>query len=431
MTRQIDLAARLDDLLEVPDRRDWLDVERRARRRRVPRGRTARLLLIAAVATAIGAPIAAALGVREGVIAIGGSSDHVPRSVHRQFDMIAHDPKDVGGPPQSWPWRGIVPSTTRRAAAFQLADGRTASIYAAGTREGEVCWSTVVTGISGNGGSCAPTSGSTRGLAAVDLTSSGGLPSILLFAAGYVRFAAATSVRIEYEDGSQQTAPVQSHWTAFEIASAHGMAGHRPTSISALAANGRVLSTQRDPFPNLLPAPKPETPTRPSIRLLQTTPVPVGGRVYLAEGTTAAGVRCTRVLRIGRSRFGGNWDGGWECGPEVGARFVGHPLTWGAGVESGFATGLGWVYYYGWVGPEVGAVRVRFQDHTSTKIRLRDRYFLYVVSRSRFTLGRRPASVVVYDHAGARIETNGLYPRRRCWYPSRDPVCKTYQVANG
>jgi hypothetical protein len=88
-----------------------------------------------------------------------------------------------------------------------------------------------------------------------------------------------------------------------------------------------------------------------------------------------------------------------------------------------FGQQAGYVYAFGWAGPPVATVEIRYQDSSVQRIPLHRRLFIYVVPRSHFAPGRRPSYLVGLNAGGRVVYRRFLYPSAHCTYPGLDPAC--------
>jgi hypothetical protein len=79
----------------------------------------------------------------------------------------------------------------------------------------------------------------------------------------------------------------------------------------------------------------------------------------------------------------------------------------------------------------VASVEIRYQDSTVQRLPLTRRFFLYVVPKNHWPIGKRPSYLIGRTPAGSVIYRRFLYPLARCAYPGPDPRCSQIIVHNG
>jgi hypothetical protein len=411
---------------------------RQIRPRRSPRRRLVVALL---VALAVAAPVAFAAA-RSHLLdfAIG---DPAPKRVRAQLDRMlepAYGPKE--GPKQWRTRKDIIPGSERLVAQMTTSTGAVARMYAVRLRGGGACW--FATGRPFGGGGCggralsrASTIGGTRGMlfAGMGKRQPGTFgQGVTLF--GPVGAHGAASIRVEYKDGEADSVPVRRGWFMYEVPLPHTHWGHEPTRIEARDASGHVLASAKDPFdlhgpkqPKLEQALEPHT-------LLAREPLGWHGasvELFFAKGSK--GSECILVRNTGSRR-----STTWLCDPAVGrdsAITIQRPavtpqpvyVAWGTFTK--FGQSEGYAYAYGWAGSPVANVEIRYQDSTVQRLPLKRGFFVYVVPRSHWTLGRRPSYVIGRTAGGRVVYRRFLYPLGHCAYPGRDPKCSQTIMQDG
>jgi hypothetical protein len=353
----------------------------------------------------------------------------------------AYGPKE--GPPQ---WRtrtDIIRGSERLVDELTTSTGAHARMYAVRLRGGGACWFT--TGIPFDGGGCG-------GRAIHDATAIGGGIG-MMFAhmgkrrpgtfgqgvtlAGPVGAHGATRMRVDYRDGSTTFVPVVRGWVMYEVPLAHTFWRHEPTRIDVLDAHGHVLATQNDPF-SLHRAAQPtiEQALEPHVLLARQALGWKGASVELLFARGSRGSGCIQARNTGRL----HWTERWLCDPAVGhdsALTILRPIptsqavyvAWGRFTQ--FGRSSGYAYAYGWAGPSVASVEIRYQDSTVQRLPFVRRFFLYVVPRRHWVLGERPSYLVARAADGRVLYERFLYPKGHCAYPGPDPACAHSTVEDG
>ena len=407
-----------------------------------PRLRGRRLAIALLVALAVGAPVAFAAA-RSHLLdfAIG---DPAPAKARAQLDRMlepAYGPKE--GPPQWRTRKDIVPGSERLVGQMTTSTGAVARMYAVKLRGGGACW--FATGLPFNGGGC--------GGRALSRTSTIGGSIGMMFAhmgkrepgtfgqgvtlSGPVGARAAVSLRVDYKDGASDSVPVKNGWFMYEVPLPHTHWGHEPIRIEALDRSGHVIAATNDPF-QLHPAklPKLEQALEPHTLLARE---PLGWHGAAVELLFAKGTNGDEFIQARNTAFL-HWTERWLCDAAVGrdsAITIQHPATtpdpvyvaWGRYAKLGPPGG--YVYAYGWAGPAVASVEIRYQDSTVQRLPLERRFFLYVVPTSHWAPGARPSYVVGRAASGRVVYRRFLYPLARCAYPVRDPRCSQTVVQSG
>ena len=406
------------------------------------RTRKRRLVVALLVVLALGAPVALAAA-RSHLLdfAIG---DPAPQKERIQLERMlppAYGPKE--GPP-AWRTRNdIISGSERLVDQITTSTGDVARMYAVSLRGGGACW--FATGAPFSVGGC--------GGASIHRTSAIGGTFGIMFAglgkreqgtfgqgvtlAGPVGARGAVSIRVHYKDGTADTVTVVHGWLMYEVPLRHTQWGHEPTSVEALDAAGRVLARHDDPFELHPPAqPKPEQALKPHHLLARQSLGWHGASLELLLATGNTGNSCIQTRNTGnlfQTRR-------WLCDPAVGrdtALEQLHPTAARKPVYLEIRTFTdrgrpdGYVYASGWAGPPVTRVEIRYQDSTVQTLPLHRRFFLYVVPRSRFILGKRPSYLIGRTTSGRVVYRRFLYPQARCAYPGPDPRCTNIIVHNG
>ncbi|MDX6628497.1 MAG: hypothetical protein QOH00_743 [Gaiellales bacterium] len=413
-----------------------------ARPSRVTRSRRRRLLVAMLVALAVGAPVAfAAARSHLFDFALG---DPAPKKVRAQLDRMlepAYGPKE--GPPQWRTRKDIIRSSERLVGQMTTSIGAVARMYAVNLRGGGACW--FATGLPFSGGGCG-------GRALHNKATIGGIIGMTFahmgkrepgtFAQGVTLFGpvgarGAASIRIEYKDGESDSIPVRRGWVMYEVPLAHTHWGHEPTRIDVQDASGRVLASRNDPFALHQPKqPRPEQALKPHTLLARA---PLGWHGAAVELLFAKGSKGSQCIQARNTAYL-QWTERWLCDPAVGRdsaitserpAVTPQPVYVAWGTFTKFGQPSGYVYAYGWAGPSVSSVEIRYQDSTVQRLPLTRRFFLYVVPKNRWSVGKRPSYLIGRTASGRVIYRRFLYPLARCAYPAPDARCSQIIVHNG
>jgi hypothetical protein len=421
-------AVRLDSALAVDDRRDWLDVRRRAHRGRRrwltrPTG-----LLAAALVVAGGGSLA--IGVGQNVL--GGD---VPPKVRHELQHMTDSPFGPadGAPPWlRFPITKVVKGSEHRVLSARTPIG-VATLYVARTVHGGWC---MVTHGADSGGATCNDRGIVPGLFPITLLAPYVNRGHMLLLTGWAGQPGAYAVRYRLANRPWRRIVLREGWfmRAETVSRRHGY--DIAAVFQVLDQDGHVLAQGRQPLqfmPRPVHFPKP---VRSTVRLLTAKPLPNGGgTVTIWEARTASGQRCFRKLRQGKSQL----TPAWQCDERVGRYGIEPPgprhapVEWDLGLRNDARYGptYGWAYAYGWVAPSVAALKLRFQDGTQTDIPLLHGDFLYVVPRDKWPDGHRPSILLAYDARGRQVYRRFLYPRQHCVYPNSDPLCRNFAMGTG
>lgn len=411
------------------------------RRAPVRRSRKRRLAIALLVALAIAAPVALAAS-RSHLLdfALG---DPPPKDVQAIFEHAFPAPYAANeGPPGQRTSDDLIRSSERLVAQMTTSTGAHARMYAVDIRGGGWCW--FATGKPFNGGSCggrtlerASNIGGTAGM----LYAGMGKREPGTFGQGatyYGRVGAgkATTLRIQFKDGTADSIPVRGGWFMYEVPVAQTHWGHEPVKAEALDASGRVLAAAKDPLGlHPPPQPKPGRLLEPR-RLLARLPLGWhGASLELWHAKGSKGNDCIQVRNTANRQ-----TRRWLCDPAVGhnsavgiqpPRTRPQPVYYMVNQFTNRGRRGGYIYASGWAGAPVTSVEIRFQDSTVQRLPLHRGYFIYVVPESRWEIGKRPSYVVGRNAAGRVVYRRFLYPAARCAYPVRDPRCSEMIVHNG
>jgi hypothetical protein len=399
----------------------WSDVKARAQRPDRSRGvpRLGRTLLIAAAFVLVGGSIAFAFGDRIGE-ALGlyrppltieqqmaGSGGASPGSAP-QLLSVAAPGKFIAGSS-----RLLIRLPTRHFGVVRLYSGRTTRGYCELiVRDGKAARecrsnlirtsSPVVYGFSG-----------TRSMPGATLVD------------GHAYSANARSLRIRFRRGGSRTVALVDRFFLFELEPDHARTSDDPPiAFDVLDASGRTIGTRTNPYSFA-----PPRPIAVSVhRIVRVRLANAQGSVTLSSGRDAGGHDCVRVI-ANRASFPAV---GWECGPGVlhfgrlgddrnptATRRV--PVSWALGAAS--VNAMRKTFAYGWVGPSVRRLRLRFQDGARVDIPLHGGYFVYPIPVANWRAGHRPSVLDVFNSDARPIYHQFLYPRQPCVYPGPDSLC--------
>jgi hypothetical protein len=421
------LAICLDAALVVEDRRDWLDVQRRARPRRRwltrPPG-----LLAAALVVAGGGSLALGLGAKL-------LDKDVPPKVRSQLQHALDPPEPADGAP---PWVGqmehlgkIVKGSEHRVLRVQTPKGPI-SLYVARTTRGGYC---VMTQGPGAGGGGCNSTGKVFPRYPIDYGLMASRGSQVLD--GHAGQKGAYAVSIRFRGLPAKRIVLTEGWFLYPIPRARRAAGKHPiVAVDVLSQSGHRLATLHDPLGLNRPKPHFTTPIPSSVRLLSSQELPNdGGTVTLWDGRDREGHRCFRHLRNGKSQQ----SPVWECRAETNRYWFAPPtgrhipVRWEMGLRNDGRKGaeFGHAYAYGWAAPPVVSLKLRFQDGSQRAIPLHDGDYLYVVPKANWPAGHRPSILLGYDANGRQVFRQFLYPRQHCIYPGHDPLCKNLGMGTG
>jgi hypothetical protein len=169
--------------------------------------------------------------------------------------------------------------------------------------------------------------------------------------------------------------------------------GQQPVALVARDASGHILVEIPVRFgqPTILPPTLPVGPARELVVLetrigrvtLEAAPGPDGKRCWIvtAEGTQSSA--CRPVRRAVEFDFGPFYS------LDQSERIV---------------------LLDGFVGPRVRSLELRFEDGTSTSVRLVERHFLYELPRRNWTAGHRPTYLVAHDGEGRNVGRRRIVP---------------------
>ena len=419
----------------------WADVLARSaavpKRRRAPRfGRTT---LVAAVLVLLGGSLALAVGNRV-VHALTGTP--APPAIKKQLRSLPTAGPSDGAPP----WiRKIAPGNVVASSARLLITLKTrrfgvVHLYAARTDRGGSCdllTSGRTSRFTCNGRTTAQTPAVLSGLSGTRDTPGSNLVS------GSVLPAQARSLRVRFRHGAARTVPLVAGHFLFELGPGHSRRSQDPpVAFDVLDASGNRIASQRDPVGVADPTrpARAKKPLAPTVHLLARQTLPNGGgTVSISRGRAATGIPCFLLARTGPQARRPQW----QCEPDVGQ--VGHvvdnakpaithrvPVFWQLAVQNDWTRPTyGFAYAYGWVGPAIARLRLRFQDGESVELPLHDRYYLYVVPQAAWADGHRPSVLDGFGADGALAYHQFLYPREHCIYPGRDRLCAGHSTQTG
>jgi hypothetical protein len=361
----------------------------------------------------------------------------VPRPVKSELNHVAR-PIDMGPKDGAPPWIQRMErsgTTLVKGSAHLVLRQQTplgpVRLYVARTTQGG--WCMVSKGGGSGGATCNPT-GAVYARYPISMITTRSHRRVLLV--GWAGQSGAAAVAMLYGSVSHRI-PLVEGWFVYDVPRPHQAHGATPvTAIDDLDADGRRLASLRDPLRLHAPPVRFEKPVPSSIHLLFAQTLPNGGgRVTIREGRSPSGHRCFMVLRNGRSQLGP----AWQCRADVNrwgsesptSRHV--PVMWQMGLRNDARKGpsYGWAYAYGWVAPNVAALKLRFQDGSQVDIPLRHGDFLYVVPPANWPDGHRPSILLAYDARGRQVYRRFLYPRQHCIYPGSDPLCRNYGTGTG
>jgi hypothetical protein len=420
------------------------DLRAAAARPRRHRGGPAapRVLIAAAAVLLMSGSLALAFG---GRVLSALDNGPAPTHVKSEFRRMTKPPIPLDGAPplpKGYLPGAIVPGSQHEVISTQTSRGTTARLYVARTTQGKLC--TILVGWPFAGGGCwggtRPEGGIASLMAATVARRRGPHPPAVRTISGRVVSPRATTLRVVYGDGTHHDLGLVDGWFMYEVPFAHSSRALAPVRLDVLTATGARVDTVRDPLHLNGSEPHFTFPVPSSVRLLASSALPNGGgTLAIWSGRDAAGHNCFRHLRNGRSqRFPA-----WDCTPPVGN--YGYPLHAVKKVLAHVAVSwelagandpkrplsFGYAYATGWVAPSVARLTVRFQGGGSSDVRLRDRYYLYVVPRAHWPAGHRPSILEARDASGAIVYRAFLFPRQHCVYPGRDPVCRNLRLGSG
>jgi hypothetical protein len=452
-----ELGSRLAQVVPDLEEPDWNDVLRRAEQfgRAVARPRWRRRLPIAPRALAFALVVvlmggSLALGVG-GRVVHALSDGPVPADVKVELRQFVRPPYPLDGAPplpKDYLPGAIVKGSERRVLTIRTGPRQVAALYTARTSKGETCFASVGRPYGMTGCMTALQARRPFSVFAAQRGPYGTLTvrgktvrarGVVWQAIGHVSDSAATRLRIIYADGSQHDLALVRGWFMYVIPTAHTRPGTAPTRLEVLSESGARIATRIDPFTLKVPTVHFTSPTPASIRLLASATLPNGGgTVRIWTGRDLAGNQCFRHLRNGKSQ-----TNPWDCRQAVGSYGIAAntrpgplrqtPVQWDMGLmnDPRHPVGLGYAYAFGWVGPNVERLTVRFQGGAATDVPLHERYFLYDVPPAHWRSGHRPSILEARDAQGRLVYRQFLYPRQHCIYPGRDPLCRNQGQGTG
>lgn len=264
----------LDELLGpvAAERRDWAEVERRARALRSSRHRRYSVLVLAVITLALFAT--PAFGLRDAVLGLIGREDvefeegtPAPDVVRREFEDLG-----LGAPPGMDPQ--AVPQQTRLVGTFTLR-GKPRKLWVAPTRRGGFCYL-----LAGASGGCLRNEPLPRGRVAVTYSASA-KPEEPVEAGplqGWVLDDAAARIVIEFEDGrsvdvpfTYVSAPIDAGFFAYDLPAANRREPHRPKSVAVFDADDDEIARETIRYGTIAP---PQPAYVPPQKLSSKPPVP-------------------------------------------------------------------------------------------------------------------------------------------------------------
>ena len=233
-----ELGDRFAGLRHPPDDPDWLEVRRLARPGRRLRPRFALAVAAAAAAVVAAAP---AFGLGDKLVRIFESGEPAPAPIQRSFAGL-----DAGAPPGLA--TGVAASQTRKV----VLPGNVA-LWIAPTTRGGFCLF-----VEGGGGQC----DAARTLKfwptfsiGGDFSQQGVIENGPVLIDGSTTLDDATTVEVQFEDGSSVTipvvwvsAPIDAGFFGYEVPAAHLRVGARPTLLILRDANGNELRRDSSAF---------------------------------------------------------------------------------------------------------------------------------------------------------------------------------------
>jgi hypothetical protein len=454
-----ELGSRLARVVPDLDELDWEDVALRAdlfgraaarpsRWRRLPVA--PRALVFALVVVLMGGSLALAVG---GRVLHALDDGPAPARVKDEFRQFVRPPYPLDGAPplpKGYLPGAIVKGSERRVLTIRTGPHAVAALYTARSSKGQTCFVSVgkpwgVRGCMAPSQAGPPFSvfAAQRGSYETDVIFGKKVTArhVQWQTLGRASDPAARTLRVVYADGTHHDVVLENGWFMYLIPVAHTHPGNAPIRFDVLSAAGARLGTRVDPFTLTVPRPHFTSPTPASVRLLASTVLPNdGGTVRIWAGRDASGSPCFRHLRNGISQV----SPVWQCGNGVGVyglaspERVGDPprhvpVSWQLGLRNDprKPVGYGYAYAFGWVGPKVARLSVRFQGGASVEIPLHERFFVYSVAPEHWAAGRRPSILEARDGRGMLVYKRFLYPRQHCIYPGSDPRCRNYGQGTG
>jgi hypothetical protein len=250
---------------------------------------------------------------------------------------------------------------------------------------------------------------------------------------GHTYSSKARTIRIHFTRGSTLDVPVSGRFFVFELGPDHSSRSEDPpASLEVLDATGKALGTRVDPL-RVHGRLKVASALAASVRLRAQLTLPgTAEHVALSSGRDSSGNACMRVLLNGHS-MGASDRGAWQCNASIGRydhvldarnpKLVHRvPVSWTLGY-TGSSTSGSHPFAYGYVGPAISRLQLRFQDGHTADVALSGRFFAYAVPVASYRPGHRPSVLHAYSSSGKLIYEQPLYPKRPCVYPGLDAAC--------
>jgi hypothetical protein len=396
-----------EELLRAgPDDADWGDVLRRAGRAHRSRQVSISFGLLAAVAVGI----ASAYAFGHPIIDFG-RAEKGPTKIVNDFGSL-----EVGAPEGMAP--GVLPHEARRITSVSI-DGKEHVLWVAPTKQGGFCqeWSDFFGGCRADRNH--------KFAKRIDVS---GSPDVLGGS-----FFQSTGARLElsYADGASDeipfvwvSAPIEAGFYLYRVPDEHRLPGHRPTEVSLLDDEGKIIARE----PVLSPA---GPPVQVEHRLPGYPPLSVPGEAIWDERQQLFDLRADDGAHIGLwtapKRGGGTcfWTNqALGCPQDDGQVQPKQPV-----LALGFSGGGTHVTLCCTVGPLVDRVEARFHDGDAVSLTPREGYLVWPIPSRHFPIGHRLERLIAFDAAGGRIASQEMPADQRGLYPCAEPKDYGYGVS--
>jgi hypothetical protein len=391
--------------LAIPDRGDWLDVRRRARRMR--RRRAALVLAATVAAIAVAAP---ALGFH-GVVVDWFQAE--PASQRTQLDFLR---LGVIAPPGMDP--GVIPNSARKVMTVQF-KGRPHMLAVAPTKSGGFCWQWVRLS-----GSCVrdrnevwrggndPRDVNLFALGAGFMADEEGTVSLV---DGRLLDERIEHLTLEYEDGQSADSPfiwvsppIDAGFYFFEIPEERQRPGRRAHALLATDGDGKLVARM------IFPIPRPEDIDR-TVRLPDGEVTQLPANSLIEQARRIIDFRAANNTRISVWLVPRAGDPpcyvhrrGRDCLHE---RLEAHPL--GAGMRGGAEP----VLIAGLVREDVATYELRYEDGDVERVEPVESFVMHEIPTRHYAPGHRLERIRALDRSGAllaqlpvRTDAFGVYP---------------------
>jgi hypothetical protein len=313
---------------------------------------------------------------------------------------------------------GVLPHEARRICSVSI-DGKEHVLWVAPTKQGGFCqqWSDFFGGCRADRND--------KFAKRIDVS---GTPDVL---GGSFFQAAGARLELSYADGTKDeipfvwvSAPIEAGFYLYRVPDAHRLPGHRPTAVSLLDDDGKVLA--REP---VLSSAGP--PLQVEHRLPDYPPLSVPAEAIWDERQQLFDLRADDGAHIGLwiapKRGGGTcfWTNqAMGCSLDDGQVQPEQPA-----LALGFSGGGTHVALCCTVGPLVDRVEALFHDGDAVSLAPRQGYLVWPIPSRYYPLGHRLERLVAFDAAGHRIASREMPADQRGLYPCAEPKDYGYGVS--